>query len=178
MEIASRLGTGAEPIESMEWLREFTRSYVEAWNSLDHTAVAACVAEDVTWEDPMLPEAAHGPEEVAALVRTNTTAFPDLRLDETGELAISDDGLVAYVPWRMVGTNTGPIEPPGFAPTGRSFAIDGVDLWEFRGGLIWRYRALYDSMDVSRQLGLMPAQDGFAERAMVRVQRLGAKLRR
>lgn len=178
VEAATKLGIGAERIESIEWVREFSKGYIAAWNSLDPAAVAAHVTEDVIWEDPALPEAARGRDEVAAFVRTSATAFPDLRFNEPGEPAISDDDLVAYVPWRMAGTNTGPIDPPGLAPTKRSFAIEGVDLWQFRDGLIWRYRAYYDFTAMGRQLGLAPPRGGFAERAMVRMQRLGAKLRR
>ena len=29
----TRIGEGAEPIESMEWLREFGERYLAAWNS-------------------------------------------------------------------------------------------------------------------------------------------------
>jgi steroid delta-isomerase-like uncharacterized protein len=178
MESATQLGAGAEQIESVEWLREFGERYLEAWNSHDPQAVAACVAEDVVWEDPALLEPARGPDEVAAFVQASAVGFPDYSFSEPGEPAISDDGLVAYVPWRMTGTNTGPIDPPGFAPTGRGFAIEGVDIWRFRGGLIWRYRAAYDFADLVRQLGLMPPRGGFAERSMVRMQRLRAKLSR
>lgn len=177
METVTQLGTGAERIESVDWLREFGDRYLEAWNSHDPGAVAACVAEDVVWEDPALPGPAHGPNEVAEFVRTSVAAFPDYAFSEPGSPAISEDGLVAYFPWRMTGTNTGPIDPPGFAPTGRGFALDGVDLWQFRGGLIWRYRAAYDFSGFARQLGLMPPRGGFAEKAMVRTQRLRARLR-
>lgn len=177
METGTQLGTGAEPIESVDWLREFADRYLDAWNSHDPDRVAACAAEDVVWEDPALPEPARGRDEVAAFVHMSVAAFPDYRFSDTGAPAISEDGLVAYVPWRMTGTNTGPIEPPGFAPTGRSFALEGVDLWQFRGGLIWRYRAAYDFTGFALQLGLMPARGGFAEKAMVRAQRLRARLR-
>jgi steroid delta-isomerase-like uncharacterized protein len=176
MEAATQLGEGADRIESMEWLREFGERYLDAWNSHDPAAVAACVAEDVVWEDPALPEPARGRDEVAAFVEAGVTAFPDYMFTEPGEPAISDDGRVAYVPWRMTGTNTGPIDPPGFAPTGRSFAIEGVDLWRFRGGLIWRYHAAYDFADFGRQLGLMPPRGGFTEKGLVRMQRLRATL--
>jgi len=176
MEAAAQLGVGAERIESMEWLREFGERYLEAWNSHDPGAVAACVAEDVIWEDPALPAAARGRPEVAEFVRASAVAFPDYRFGESGAPAISDDGLVAYVPWRMTGTNTGPIDPPGFAPTGRSFQVEGIDLWQFRDGLIWRYRAAYDFAGMARQLGLLPGRGGFAEKGIVGLQRLRARL--
>src|ERR687897_1482116 len=176
MEAATELGAGAEPIESMDWLREFGERYQAAWTAHDPEAVAACVAEDVVWEDPALPEPARGRAEVAEFVRMGATAFPDYRFSEPGAPAIDDDGLVAYVPWRMTGTNTGPIDPPGFAPTGRSFEVEGVDLWRFRGGLIWRYSAVYDFAGMARQLGLLPGRGGRAEKGIVGVQRLRARL--
>jgi hypothetical protein len=76
----------------------------------------------------------------------------------------------------MVGTNTGPIDPPGFAPTGKRVDVRGFDVWQFRDDLIWRYEALYDFSGIARQLGLLPARGGFAERATVRAQRLRSRL--
>lgn len=176
MEATTAFGVGAEPIESVEWLREFNERYEAAWNAHDPAAVVACVAEDVIFEDPALPQPARGREQLAAFVEATATAFPDWQVSVTGAYAISDDDLVAYLPWRMTGTNTGPIDPPGFAPTGRSFAIDGVTRWCFRGGLVWRDRDIYDAASVSRQLGLMPDAGSRGERMLVRMQQLRARL--
>jgi steroid delta-isomerase-like uncharacterized protein len=178
MESSTPLGTRAEPIQSMEWFQLFVVGYRAAWNNHDPQRVASHVAEDITWEDPALPEPARSRSEVADFVAAACTSFPDYSFSEPGRSAISDNRMVGYLPWRMTGTNTGPIDPPGFAPTGRSFSIDGVDILQFRGGLIWRYRALYDFTDLGRQLGLVPTPGSRAERAMVRFQRLAAKVRR
>lgn len=172
-----RIGEAAEPIESVDWLREFGERYLAAWNAGDDEAVAACTSADVVWRDPALPGPARGRAGVAQFVRDSVRAFPDLSFAEAGEPAIAADGKAAYIPWLMTATNTGPIEPPGFAATGRSITVRGFDVWEFRGGLIWRYEAIYDFSEVVRQLGLMPPRGGWAERAMVRAQRLRAKLR-
>jgi len=173
-----RLGAGAEPIEGLEWLAEFGERYLAAWNAHDPKAVCACATDDVVWVDPALPEPARGHSGLAQFVRDSCMAFPDLSFSEPGAPAIAPDGLVAYVPWRMTGTNTGPIDPPGFAPTGRSVAIPGFDIWQFRGGRIWRYEAIYDFSLVAAQLGLTPPRGGFAEKALVRAQRLRARLSR
>ncbi len=166
-----------EPIASAEWLREFADGYMAAWNGADVEGIAARIADDVVWSDPALAEPARGRSAVADFARSSFVAFPDLRFAEPGPPAISADGLVAYAPWRMTATNTGPIDPPGFAATGKPVAIDGIDVWRFRDGLIWRYQALYDFSEVARQLGLLPPRDGFAQVAIVRGQRLLAKLR-
>lgn len=171
-----RIGAGAEPIESTEWLREFGEQYLAAWNSRDPERVAERVAPDVVWIDPAMPEPARGREAVAQFARDSFTTFPDLTFEEPGEPALTPDALVAYVPWRMRGTNTGPIDPPGFAPTGRVIVVDGIDVWRFRDGLIWRYEAVYDFAALVAQLGLGPPRGGAAERAFVTAQRLRAKL--
>jgi hypothetical protein len=82
------------------------------------------------------------------------------------------------VPWRMLGTHTGPIDPPGFAPTGKPFVLEGVDHWTFRDGLVAVYRADYDLNGLLRQLGIAPRPGSAGERAMVLMQRAGARLKR
>jgi hypothetical protein len=89
----------------------------------------------------------------------------------------ADGALVAWR-WRMRGTLTGTLEPPGFAPTGRSMEIEGVDLWTMRDERIARYRAFYDMNEVARQLAIAPAAGSRAEQAIVAVQRLQARVLR
>ena len=91
-------------------------------------------------------------------------------------LAVSGD--VVLWRWYMEGTQRGPIEPPGFAATGRRIRVDGVDQWTMRDGRIALYRAFYDMNDVARQLGIVPAPGSAAERGMVALQRLQARLGR
>ena len=172
----TRIGEGAEPIESMEWLREFGERYLAAWNSGDPAAVAACTHEDVVWIDPALAEPAIGRDGVADFVRQSVAAFPDMTFSEPGPPAIADDSSAAYVPWLMTGTNTGPIDPPGFAATGKAITVKGFDVWQFRDRLIWRYEAIYDFSAMARQLGLLPPRGGFAEAALARAQRLRSRL--
>jgi predicted ester cyclase len=109
-------------------------------------------------------------------VRQSVAAFPDMTFSEPGDPAIAEGSRAAYVPWLMTGTNTGPIDPPGFAPTGKRIEVKGFDVWQFRDGLIWRYEAIYDFSAMVRQLGLLPPRGGFAERAMARAQRLRSRL--
>jgi steroid delta-isomerase-like uncharacterized protein len=165
-----------QPIESLDWLHAFGEGYLAAWNSHDPGAVTACATEDVVWVDPALPEPARGHEELADFVRSSCTAFPDLQFSEPAPPAITEDRLIAYAPWRMTGTNTGPIDPPGFAPTGKSVDIRGFDIWQFRDGLIWRYEAIYDFNLIARQLGLVPPPGGLAERMLVAAQRLRSRV--
>jgi hypothetical protein len=75
------------------------------------------------------------------------------------------------------GTFTGPLDPPGFAPTGARLEIDGFDLQEYRDGRVCRLRIVTDMLEASRQLGLMPAQGSRVEKAGAAAQRLGVKMR-
>jgi hypothetical protein len=77
----------------------------------------------------------------------------------------------------MQATFTGTM-PPGFAGTGRSAVLDGVDHWTFRDGLVAVNRADYDSMGFARDLGLLPPRGSRQERLVVRLTNLQTRLRR
>jgi steroid delta-isomerase-like uncharacterized protein len=159
-------------------VREFAARYADSWNRQDAQAMADLVTEDILWSDPALPEPARGIAAVQEFMRTNWQAFPDLRFEEPNPPHLSVNGDHVAWAWRMHGTMTGPIEPPGFAPTGKSMTVDGVDLWIMRDGKIATYHAYYDLMDLSRQLGIMPPPGSRAERATVGMQRLQARFQR
>jgi steroid delta-isomerase-like uncharacterized protein len=159
------------------FLADFAHRWLDAWNRRDAGGLAALCTEDVEFFDPAIGTV-HGRGAVADWLRAVERAFPDYRFEEPEPPYRSSDRPKAIAPWRMLGTHTGPIDPPGFAPTGRSVDLVGVDHWWFRDGLVERYRADYDSTGFARQLGLMPPAGSRAEQAMVRLQRLGSKLRR
>jgi len=157
-------------------LIQFCARYLAAWNGHDAAAMGDLVTEDVVWEDPALPEVARGPAAVQDFMREAWVAFPDLRFDETDDPHLSVAGDKVAWRWRMRGTKTGPIDPPGFAPTGRAIEIEGVDLWTMRDGRIARSRAFYDFNALAVQLGLAPAPGSRMEKGAVALQRLGARV--
>ena len=161
----------------LAFLDDFSHRWLDAWNRYDGPGLAALCTEDVEFFDPSIGTV-HGHAAVADWVRQCAQAFPDYRFEDPEPAYAARDRPKAIVPWRLRGTNTGPIDPPGFAPTGRPFVLDGVDHWWFRDGLVERYRADYDVNGVMRQLGIVPEAGSRGERAMVRLQRLGARLRR
>jgi len=159
-------------------LTSFTSRYMDAWNGCDTTAIAELIAEDIVWADPALPEPARGVPAVQQFMRDSFRAFPDLHFGEPDPPAVAAAGDTVLWAWNMSGTNTGPLDPPGFAPTKRAMRVEGVDQWTMRNGRIARYRAFYDLNDLVRQLGLVPPAGSGAERAMVRLQRLRARFSR
>jgi steroid delta-isomerase-like uncharacterized protein len=167
-------------------LREFATRWLEAWNSHDLDTLESMVTEDITWDDPaQFGETVHGRAEFRAFTEDLFRGIPDVRFDPIGApyLPLEGDGLA--VRWRMTGPFTGDLavwgkrfgpNPPAYAPTGRRVDIEGVDLYEFRDGLISRWDIVYDLLGLSTQLGLMPRIDGRMLPLMVRVQRLMARL--
>ena len=159
------------------FIEDFWHRWLDAWNRHDGEAVAELCTEDVDFTDPAIGTV-RGRPAVADWVRTCSRAFPDYRFEEPEPAYVSSDRPKAIAPWRMLATNTGPIGPPGFAPTGRPIVLDGVDHWWFRDGLVERYRADYDLYGLLRQLGIAPEAGSRGERAMVLLQRAGARVRR
>jgi steroid delta-isomerase-like uncharacterized protein len=163
---------------STDELVEFTRRYLAAWNDHDAAAMAPLLTEDIAWHDPALPAPAQGVGAVQDFMRAAWRAFPDLSFREPERPHLSVAGEKVAWAWQMGGTFNGPLDPPGFAPTGRRMEVEGVDLWELRDGRIAHYRALYDLNDMARQLGIAPAPGSRAERATVALQRLQARFAR
>jgi hypothetical protein len=110
---------GAEAVVTPQFLERFSEGYLAAWNGHDASAMTPLVTADVVWRDPALPEPARGEAAVRAFMQDSWRAFPDLAFEETGPPTIGPDGRVV-IQWRMRGTNEGPIDPPGFAATGRA----------------------------------------------------------
>lgn len=160
-------------------LQGFTQRYLAAWNGRDASAMDALVTDDIVWFDPALPQPARGKAEVRRFMEDSWRAFPDLRFSDGDPPFLVEQGDQVAWAWRMQGTFSGaPIEPPGFAPTGRAMDVTGIDQWEMREGRIAWYRAYYDMTDLARQLGIMPPQGSGAEKAMAAMQRLQARFMR
>ena len=153
---------------------DFAHRWLDAWNRRDAEGLAQLCTEDIEFYDPAIGTV-HGRAAVAEWLRQCARTFPDFRFEEPEPVYVASDRAKIIAPWRLHATFRGEM-PPGFAATGRTLTLDGVDHWWFRDGLVARYRADYDSMGVARDLGLLPERGSRQERAMVRVQRLQARL--
>jgi ketosteroid isomerase-like protein len=156
-----------------DFLRRFSDRWHAAWNSHDPEQVVALCTPDVVLEQSSSPTL-HGHAGVRAAVAQLVRASEDYRFEEAGALCLSADGRTAVVPWRLTGTMTGPLVPPGFAPTGRAITLEGDDHWQFDDGLMARTRALFDTSALAVQLGAAPAPGSAGEKAAVLLQRLTA----
>ena len=147
--------------------------------AVDTDAMAQLITDDVVWVDPALPEPARGIPAVQEFMRVSLRAFPDLRFGEPDPPALAVTGDVVLWAWYMEGTHRGPHRSARFRAHGPHVCgWTAFDQWTMRDGRIARYRAFYDMNDVARQLGIVPAPGSRAERGMVALQRLQARLSR
>jgi steroid delta-isomerase-like uncharacterized protein len=134
--------------------------------------------DDIVYDDSAWPTTMRGHAEVRPFLDWCWRAFPDLRFELLEGPFLHPHERKASDCWRGVATHTGPIDPPGFAPTGKRVEFDGMTFMEFRDGRLSRLSFVFDMADVLRQLGLLPKSGSRAERGLVGLQRLGARVTR
>ena len=173
----------AEQVLELEVV-EFAERWVGRWNAHDVEGILALVTEDITWEDPSIDDIASGPAAARRYIEHLFRAFPDISWTMPSGLFISleDDEEIVKVgqPWACSGTALGPIDPPGFAPTGMKFALEGFDVWALQrsDSKVRQVVSHYDALEFARRVGLVPARGSVGERVLVGMQRLRARLGR
>jgi hypothetical protein len=147
-----------------------------AWNSRDPGQLAELCTEDIIWEDPYIRGGRlTGKRALREWSRSLFTAMPDLNFTLVGEPFLTVDGVKAGGVWHGTATFTAPLDPPGFAPTRGKVDVTGIDLYEFRSGLLSRVLTCTDTMQLARQIGAAPEEDTALERLGVKMQHLQAR---
>ena len=154
-------------------VQDAARSYFDAVAARDAAAMAAHWHREGVHDSVPLG-VFRGPEAVRRLYQETFTAMPDIQI--TVERITADDR-VAAVQWRARGTfSGGPFQ--GIEPTGRRVELRGIDCLEVEEGKILRNTSVYDGAAVARGMGLLPAEDSGADRAMRAGLNTVTKLRR
>jgi hypothetical protein len=145
-------------------LGDFLERWEQGWNTRDLDALQRMVSEEIVWEDPaMHGETVCGRAQFKAFTETFFRAFPDVTFQGIGRPFVDLAGVWMGVRWRMTGTFTGELQiwskqlgasPAMIAPTGNSFDIEGIDLYEIHDGVLANYAIHYDLLGFSQQLGL------------------------
>ena len=142
-------------------VEQHARSYLDAIASRDVEAIGAHWREDGV-EDLVPLGPLRGRAEIKDFFRDTFAAMPDA---ETKLVRVVADDRHAAVEWRMTGVfNGAPFQ--GIDPTGKVMDVRGLDMMEIEDGEIVSNTAYFDNMAFARQIGMMPAQDSGAERAM------------
>ena len=154
-------------------VQDTARSYFDAVAARDAATMAAQWHREGIYDSVPLG-VFRGPDAVRRLYQEMFAAMPDLR---TTVERITADDRVAAVQWRASGTfGGGPFQ--GIEPTGRRIELRGIDSLEIEDGKILRVTSVYDGAAVARDMGLLPAEDSGADRAMRAGFNTVTKLRR
>ena len=170
--------TGATQREELdrEWLDDFIQRWEAAWNSHEPERLLELMTEDVVYDDSAWPRTMRGHADAREFLEFTWRAFPDLRFEMSdgpyGRPRAAEGGF----PLDGARHAQGPLDPPGSAQTGKQVEFEGADFHEYRDGRVCRLRIVFDMMDVTRQLGLMPKPGSPVEKAGAAAQRLGVKV--
>jgi steroid delta-isomerase-like uncharacterized protein len=164
---------GRRRITKRKAVEAHVRSYFEALAAHDFEAAASHFREDGV--DDIVPmRVLRGRDEIARYFRDLFAATPDAELTVTRLVAGERE---AAVEWRLRGTHSGaPFE--GIEPTGKQVEFRGLDLFEVEDGQIVSNTGYFDGADYARQIGMLPAQESGAERAMKNAFNAVTKVRR
>ncbi|MFQ5923133.1 MAG: ester cyclase [Anaerolineales bacterium] len=155
-------------------IRDFFAKWETALNSGDPERVASLMTDDVVYSAPEIPETLHGRDAVSKYLGVFFRAFPEQKY-ELLEMYRSLDGTWAADRVRWQGTMFGPLDPPGFAPTGTRVEAELAGFFQFRDGLISSFTAIYDMLHIGQQIGAAPGAGSLGERMGVLMQRLAAR---
>jgi steroid delta-isomerase-like uncharacterized protein len=159
------------------WVEDFVRRWEAAWNSHDPARLLELMTDDIVYDDSAWPTTMRGHGDVRTFLDSAWGAFPDLRFEWVdGPFIVPGEPKAAFY-WKGVGTHTGPLDPPGFAPTGKRVEFEGADFHEYRDGRVSRLRIVFDMVDIGRQLGTLPKAGSPVEKAGAAAQRLAMQIR-
>ena len=142
-----------------------------AWSGRDRAAFAPLCDPGVRYEDPLCPEPLDGPDALAAHARRLWRAFPDARVNATGERLAK--GTYVCAPCKVLGTHRGPLGR--VTPTHRALEVHAVVYAELRDGRLLRVRAFYDVWGPARELGVLPRPGTAGERALLLLRGFGLR---
>lgn len=166
------------PAVDTAFVEDFFPRWLDAWNSHDAERLLPLMTEDIAYDDSAWPATMHGHADVREFLRHIWTAFPDMRFELKDGPFLHPTKASATSTWTGWATNTGRIDPPGIAPTGRRVTFEGFDLHEYRDGKVSRLWICFDMAASARDLGVLPALGSRAERLIVNLGNLQTRLRR
>ena len=130
-------------------IKEAVRKELEVLNRQDVEGVLAFYTDDVVFEDVSLPEPLQGKAAMREFMAGIYAAFPDLHVEVHS--IFGEENIVA-AEYDLVGTHRGELE--GQPPTGKTFRVRAVSVYEYDGNRFTRETFYWDSASMLRQLGL------------------------
>jgi steroid delta-isomerase-like uncharacterized protein len=142
-----------------------------AWSGKDPEAFEDVCVSDVHYEDPLTGEPLEGIDELIRHASRLWAAFPDARLERTGERL--SNGRYVAAPCKLLATHRAALE--GLPATNRFVVVHSVFYCELRSERIARVRAFFDLYDAATQLGVLPGRGTLGEKALLVLRGFGLR---
>jgi steroid delta-isomerase-like uncharacterized protein len=146
-------------------------AWERAWSGRDPAGFEPLCADGFSYEDPMTPEPLQGAAELARHAQRLWAAFPDARVNATGERL--SDGRFACAPCKLLGTHEGRVG--GVTPTGRFIVVHAIVYAELEAERFLRARAFFDVHGAARDLGVLPKPGSVGDRALLMLRGFGLR---
>jgi steroid delta-isomerase-like uncharacterized protein len=143
----------------------------QAWTGKDAAAFAPLCSPDLHYEDPITSEPLVTIEELGRHAERLWAAFPDARLERTGERLAK--GHYVAAPSKLLGTHREPLE--GLPATNRFLVVHCVFYCELQRGKLLRIRGFFDLYDAAVQLGVLPSHGSLGEKALLVLRGFGLR---
>jgi steroid delta-isomerase-like uncharacterized protein len=150
---------------------ELIDDWEAAWSGKDEAAFAAVCSSKIHYEDPLTSEPLEGLDQFMRHPTRLWQAFPDARLESTGQ-RLSDDRFVA-APCKLLATHRAALD--GLPATNRFVVVHCVFYCEIRRNRLLRVRGFYDLYDAATQLGILPGRGTMSEKALLMLRGFGLR---
>ena len=142
-----------------------------AWSGKDEAAFGAVCSSKIHYEDPLTSEPLDGLDQFLRHPTRLWQAFPDARVEQTGE-RLTNDRFVA-APCKLLATHRAALE--GLPATNRFVVVHCVFYCEIRRNRLLRVRGFYDLYDAATQLGILPGHGTMGEKALLMLRGFGLR---
>jgi SnoaL-like polyketide cyclase len=150
---------------------ELFDAWERAWSGRDPAGFEPLCAEGFRYEDPLVAEPLEGAAGLAAHARRLWRAFPDARVNQTGDRLANES--YACAPCKVLGTHQGRLG--AIVPTGRFLVVHAVVYAELHEDRLLRIRAFFDLLGVATDLGIMPRPGTVGEKALLLLRGFGLR---
>jgi predicted ester cyclase len=143
-----------------------------AWSARDVRGFEpVCDPGDFHYEDPLTNEPLESALALGRHAERLWAAFPDARLERTGERLLSEDGRYVAAPCKLLATHKAPLE--GLPPTNAFVIVHAVFYCELREQRLHRVRGFFDLYSAAVQLGVLPKPGTLGEKALLMLRGFG-----
>jgi predicted ester cyclase len=146
-------------------------AWERAWSGRDPSSFEPLCADGFAYEDPLTPEPLHGASALVAHAKALWAAFPDARVNATGDRL--SDGRFACAPCKLLGTHEGRLG--NISPTGRFVVVHAIVYAELVEDRLLRARAFFDAWGAATALGVLPKPGTAGERALLMLRGFGLR---